>query len=51
MLRGAARPDRRVLRGRAGDGPGRALRDNRLRLLNRFVALFERFADFGQLAG
>jgi glycyl-tRNA synthetase beta chain len=28
-----------------------ALRDNRLRLLNRFVALFERFADFTKLAG
>lgn len=28
-----------------------ALRDNRLRLLNRFVALFTRFADFGLLAG
>lgn len=28
-----------------------ALRDNRLRLLNRFVALFERFADFSKLAG
>jgi glycyl-tRNA synthetase beta chain len=28
-----------------------AKRDNRLRLLNRFVALFGRFADFSQLAG
>lgn len=28
-----------------------ALRENRLRLLNRFVALFERFADFTKLAG
>ncbi|HET6352278.1 MAG TPA: glycine--tRNA ligase subunit beta [Coriobacteriia bacterium] len=28
-----------------------ALRTNRLRLLNRFVALFERFADFSALAG
>lgn len=28
-----------------------AVRDNRLRLLNRFVALFESFADFGLLAG
>ena len=27
------------------------LRENRLRLLNRFVALFERFADFSRLAG
>jgi glycyl-tRNA synthetase beta chain len=27
------------------------LRQNRLRLLNRFVALFERFADFSRLAG
>ncbi|MDZ4179811.1 MAG: glycine--tRNA ligase subunit beta, partial [Coriobacteriia bacterium] len=27
------------------------LRDNRLRLLNRFVALFARFADFGRLTG
>ncbi len=27
------------------------LRNNRLRLLNRFVALFERFADFSRLAG
>ncbi|MDZ4169547.1 MAG: glycine--tRNA ligase subunit beta [Coriobacteriia bacterium] len=26
-------------------------RENRLRLLNRFVALFETFADFGRLAG
>ena len=31
--------------------PDEALRDNRLRQLNRFVALFERFADFGRLAG
>lgn len=28
-----------------------ALRENRLRQLNRFVALFERFADFSRLAG
>lgn len=28
-----------------------ALRENRLRLLNRFVALFGRFADFSKLAG
>ena len=28
-----------------------ALRENRLRLLNRFVALFERFADLRQIAG
>jgi glycyl-tRNA synthetase beta chain len=28
-----------------------AIRENRLRLLNRFVALFERFADFTKLAG
>jgi len=28
-----------------------SLRENRLRLLNDFVALFERFADFGRLAG
>jgi len=27
------------------------LRENRLRLLNRFVAVFERFADFSKLAG
>ena len=45
-------PDRRVLRGRAGDGPDDpAERDNRLRLLNRFVALFGTFADFSLLAG
>ncbi len=31
--------------------PDPALRDNRLRLLNRFVALFIAFADFGKLAG
>jgi glycyl-tRNA synthetase beta chain len=31
--------------------PDEKLRDNRLRLLNRFVALFERFADFGKLEG
>jgi len=31
--------------------PDDAKRDNRLRLLNRFVALFGRFADFSQLAG
>jgi glycyl-tRNA synthetase beta chain len=31
--------------------PDEAKRDNRLRLLNRFVALFGRFADFSQLAG
>jgi glycyl-tRNA synthetase beta chain len=31
--------------------PDAAKRDNRLRLLNRFTALFGRFADFGQLAG
>ncbi len=31
--------------------PDEQLRDNRLRQLNRFVALFERFADFGRLAG
>ena len=31
--------------------PDSALRDNRLRLLNRFVALFGRFADFSLLAG
>jgi glycyl-tRNA synthetase beta chain len=31
--------------------PDEALRANRLRLLNRFVALFGRFADFSQLAG
>lgn len=31
--------------------PDDALRTNRLRLLNRFVALFERFGDFGLLAG
>ena len=28
-----------------------ALRENRLKLLNRFVALFERFADFSKLSG
>jgi len=27
-----------------------ALRGNRLRLLNRFVALFERFADLSKIA-
>ena len=31
--------------------PDAALRDNRLRLLNRFVALFGRYADFSVLAG
>ena len=31
--------------------PDERLRDNRLRLLNRFVGLFERFADFSRLAG
>ncbi|TLM98561.1 MAG: glycine--tRNA ligase subunit beta, partial [Actinobacteria bacterium] len=31
--------------------PDAAKRDNRLRLLNRFVALFSRFADFSRLAG
>ncbi len=31
--------------------PDERLRDNRLRLLNRFVSLFERFADFSRLAG
>lgn len=31
--------------------PDEKLRDNRLRLLNRFVALFVRFADFGKLEG
>ena len=31
--------------------PDEAKRDNRLRLLNRFVALFGRFADFSRLAG
>lgn len=31
--------------------PDEGLRENRLRLLNRFVALFERFADFGRLVG
>jgi len=31
--------------------PDEALRDNRLRLLNRFVSLFSRFADFSKLAG
>jgi glycyl-tRNA synthetase beta chain len=33
------------------DSEDEALRDNRLRQLNRFVALFERFADFSRLAG
>jgi len=28
-----------------------ALRENRLKLLNRFVAVFQRFADFSQLSG
>ena len=28
----------------------RALRENRLRLLNRFVAVFEGVADFGKMA-
>lgn len=28
-----------------------AMRDNRLKLLNRFVSLFERFADFSKLSG
>jgi glycyl-tRNA synthetase beta chain len=31
--------------------PDERLRENRLRLLNRFVALFEQFADFARLAG
>lgn len=31
--------------------PDERLRENRLRLLNRFVALFERFADFRRLSG
>ena len=31
--------------------PDEAMRDNRLRLLNRFVELFGRFADFSLLAG
>jgi glycyl-tRNA synthetase beta chain len=31
--------------------PSAELRTNRLRLLNRFVELFERFADFGRLEG
>ena len=31
--------------------PDPAVRDNRLRLLNRFVALFGSFADFSRLAG
>jgi len=31
--------------------PDEAVRTNRLRLLNRFVAVFERFCDFGLLAG
>jgi glycyl-tRNA synthetase beta chain len=31
--------------------PDPAVRDNRLRLLNRFVALFGSFADFSKLAG
>ena len=31
--------------------PDEAKRDNRLRLLNRFVALFGRFGDFSLLAG
>lgn len=31
--------------------PDERLRANRLRLLNRFVQLFERFADFSRLAG
>jgi len=31
--------------------PDERLRENRLRLLNRFVAVFERFGDFGLLAG
>jgi glycyl-tRNA synthetase beta chain len=31
--------------------PDEALRQNRLRLLNRFVALFTRFADFSRLEG
>ena len=31
--------------------PHEAKRDNRLRLLNRFVELFGRFADFSLLAG
>jgi glycyl-tRNA synthetase beta chain len=31
--------------------PDSAERDNRLRLLNRFVALFSTFADFSLLAG
>ena len=31
--------------------PDDALRENRLKLLNRFVAVFERFADLRQIAG
>ncbi|NTW27985.1 MAG: glycine--tRNA ligase subunit beta [Coriobacteriia bacterium] len=31
--------------------PDSAVRENRLRLLNRFIALFARFADFSRLAG
>ncbi len=31
--------------------PDPALRDNRLKLLNRFVALFEQFADLSSIAG
>ncbi len=31
--------------------PDEQLRDNRLRLLNRFVALFARYADFSRLVG
>ena len=31
--------------------PDESLRDNRLKLLNRFVALFGRFADFSKLSG
>ena len=31
--------------------PDEAVRDNRLRLLNRFVGLFSRFADFSRLSG
>jgi len=31
--------------------PDEGLRANRLKLLNRFVALFEQFADFARIAG
>ena len=50
-LRRTARAHRRVLRGVMVMDDDPAERENRLRLLNRFVALFGTFADFSLLAG